>query len=85
MFEPFGVIRSRKMFGRHGIYHHDLMFGLVADDELYLKADKQSVSLFEENQLPPFEFNKNGNSASLSLRRCPILITQPEACRYSHQ
>jgi DNA transformation protein len=74
VFEPFGVIRSRKMFGGHGIYHHDLMFGFSADDELYLKADKQSVPLFEEHQLTPFEFNKDGKIMKMSYYHAPEQI-----------
>lgn len=80
VFEPFGVIRSRKMFGGHGIYDHDLMLGLVADDELYLKAEKQSVALFEENQLTAFEFNKDGKLMKLSYYHAPEQIyDDPEA------
>jgi len=36
VFERFGPIRIRKMFGGYGVYHGGLMFGLVADDTLYL-------------------------------------------------
>jgi len=38
VFEQLGPIRARKMFGGYGIYHDGVMFGLVADDTLYLKA-----------------------------------------------
>lgn len=37
-----GEIRSRRMFGGHGIYRDDLMFAIVADDVLYLKAEDKS-------------------------------------------
>jgi DNA transformation protein len=74
VFEPFGAIRSRKMFGGYGIYDQDLMFGLVADDELYLKADKQSEPLFEDNQLTPFEFNKDSNIMQMSYYHAPEQI-----------
>jgi DNA transformation protein len=74
VFEPFGAIRSRKMFGGHGIYHQDLMFGLVADDELYLKADKQSVPLFEENQLTAFKLNKDSKIMQMSYYHAPEQI-----------
>ncbi len=54
VFELFGPIAAKRMFGGFGIYHDGLMFALVADDELYLKADKQSIPEFETKGLGPF-------------------------------
>ena len=42
--------------------YDNLMFGLVADDVLYLKVDAQSARLFEDLDLKPFEYVKNGKS-----------------------
>ena len=39
VFSEFGVIQLRRMFGGYGIFYKRLMFALVADDTLYLKAD----------------------------------------------
>ena len=39
LLAPFGNVRAKKMFGGHGIFKDELMFGLVADETLYLKAD----------------------------------------------
>ncbi len=36
VFRLFGAIHSKQMFGGYGIYHQGLMFGLVANDTLYL-------------------------------------------------
>jgi len=71
VFEDFGPIRSRKMFGGHGIYHNDIMFALVADDELYLKTDNASVELFEERGLGPFEFVARNKIAKMSYYLAP--------------
>lgn len=38
VFESFGPISSRRMFGGYGIYHEGLMFGLVADERALLRA-----------------------------------------------
>ncbi len=48
VFEQFGQIRARKMFGGYGIYHDGVMFGLVADDTLYLKADENTAPYFKQ-------------------------------------
>lgn len=87
VFEHFGPIRSRKMFGGHGIYHNDLMFGLVADDELYLKTDKQNLALFEERDLPAFEFVAKGKSARMSYYAAPeeIYDDPEQACYWADQ
>ena len=66
VFELFGVITTRRMFGGYGIYHQGLMFGLVADDELYLKVDKTSISVFDERNLAAFEYDKNGKVMQMS-------------------
>ena len=60
------------MFGGHGIYHEDLMFGLVADDELYLKTDEQNIAEFQERGLQPFEFvTKDGKVMQMSYLKAP--------------
>lgn len=86
VFESFGPIRSRKMFGGHGIYHQDLMFGLVADDELYLKTDVQNLAQFEEHDLAPFEFvGKDGKAMQMSYRKAPeeIYDDLDQACYWA--
>lgn len=71
VFDQFGTISARKMFGGHGIYHDGLMFGLVADEVLYLKTDSQSLPLFEENGLQAFEFEKDGKVMKMSYYEAP--------------
>ena len=71
VFETFGPISSRAMFGGYGVYHDGLMFGLVADDVLYLKADKVSIPLFEQEGLGPFMYEKNGKPMPMSYYQAP--------------
>ncbi|MCC1495501.1 TfoX/Sxy family protein [Alcanivorax sp. 1008] len=71
VFELFGPISARKMFGGSGIYHQGLMFGLVSDDILYLKADAENVSYFQEQGLGPFEYNKQGKVMKISYYQAP--------------
>ncbi|MGH1540299.1 MAG: TfoX/Sxy family protein [Arenicella sp.] len=85
IFEPFGAIRSRKMFGGYGIYHKDLMFGLVADDALFLKVDKESIGHFQERGQQPFEYDKNGKVIEMSYYTAPedIYDDPEEASRWA--
>jgi DNA transformation protein and related proteins len=66
VFELFGPIKIRKMFGGYGIYHQGLMFALVADDALYLKTDSENLDYFEDEGLGPFEYNKGGKVVKMS-------------------
>lgn len=74
VFRLFGAIRSRPMFGGYGIYHQELMIGLVADDTLYLKTDALSAPYFSEAGSLPFEYTKNGVSMKMSYSSAPIEI-----------
>lgn len=83
VFIEFGRISSRKMFGGYGIYHDGLMFGLVADDELYLKVDAEAKPIFEEHGLEPFTYEKNGKAMPMSYHLAPETIyDDPEEARH---
>ena len=71
VLEHFGAIRVRRMFGGYGVYHKDLMFGLIADDVLYLKADDESMKLFNDKGLAQFEYLKNGKPTKMSYFMAP--------------
>lgn len=82
VFKSFGPVRARPMFGGHGVYHQDLMFGLIADDVLYLKADAQTVDQFTERGLAPFTYVKNGKPMKMSYYAAPEeIFDEPEAAR----
>lgn len=70
-FERFGHITLKRMFGGHGVFHDGRMFGLVLGDQLYLKADAQTVAAFEAKQLAPFEYLRQGKPTRLSYYQAP--------------
>lgn len=71
VFALFGPIRVKRMFGGYGVYHDDLMFGLVADDVLYFKADNETSIAFSERGLPPFEYDRGGKKTRTSYFQAP--------------
>ncbi|MGH1366242.1 MAG: TfoX/Sxy family protein [Calditrichia bacterium] len=71
LLEPFGAVSAKSMFGGYGIYRDELMFGLVADDTLYLKVDKQSIPTFEAAGSEPFVYVKNGKPMQMSYWTSP--------------
>lgn len=81
----FGEVRARRMFGGVGLFHQDLMIGLVANDVLYLKADSESAAYFTEKGLTAFEYVKNGRSMKMSYFLAPeeIFDDPDEAKRWA--
>jgi len=43
-----GPVQARAMFGGHGLYARGVMFGLLDDDELFLKTDEACRPRFAE-------------------------------------
>jgi DNA transformation protein len=70
-FREFGPVSARRMFGGHGIFYDGVMIGLVADDTLYLKADKESAPKFVENGLSQFEYPKGDKMVGMSYYLAP--------------
>jgi DNA transformation protein len=46
LLSPLGPVQARRMFGGHGLYARGVMFGLLDDDELFLKTDEESRPRF---------------------------------------
>lgn len=67
----FGDVRIRRMFGGFGVFHNDLMIGLIADDVMYFKADSQSAKSFSDKGLEQFEYIKNGKPMKMSYFMAP--------------
>ena len=72
LFAPLGTIQIKRMFGGAGIYVEGIMFALVADDVLYLKADAENRPLFEAENLEAFSYAAKGKQrVSLRYFRAP--------------
>jgi DNA transformation protein len=67
-----GPVTIRKMFGGAGIYLDGVMFGLIADDTLYLKTDAESAHAFEAESKGPFIYQpKDRRPVSMSYWEVP--------------
>ena len=60
LLEDFGDVNAKRMFGGFGMYRDGLMFGLVDKNTLFLKADDENRPDFEELDLPPFTYLRQG-------------------------
>ncbi len=71
LLEPFGAVTARRMFGGTGLFHNGLMFAIVMDELLYLKADDENCTEFESRGLQRFTYKKQGKEVSLSYYEAP--------------
>ena len=72
LFEPLGHIRIKRMFGGAGVYAHDVMFALLAEDVIYLKVDDELQEALEREGAEPFRFEmKDGKVAEMKYFRLP--------------
>lgn len=80
MFQAFGRVTVRRMFGGAGIYAESVMFALIADGVIYLKADAGSATAFDRENLEPFVYaTGGGRRVVMSYRRMPDrLYDEPE-------
>jgi DNA transformation protein and related proteins len=58
----FGPVTIRNMFGGAGIYADGVMFAILADDVLYLKADDTTQRAFESEGMRPFTYQPAGKA-----------------------
>lgn len=70
-FREFGAVTIRRLFGGHGVFYDGVMIGLIARDQLYLKADKQTAGRFEELDLPPFGYSNGEKRVNMSYYLAP--------------
>ncbi|MDH3725633.1 MAG: TfoX/Sxy family protein, partial [Thermoleophilia bacterium] len=56
LLQAMGPVDARSMFGGYGIFLDGLMFGLIADEVLYLKVDEENRPEFEELGLGAFVY-----------------------------
>ena len=71
LLQFIGPVESKSMFGGFGIFLEGLMFGLVASNELYLKADAENRQDYEGLGLEAFSYAKNGKEFKMSYYQAP--------------
>jgi DNA transformation protein len=85
LLEDWAPVSARRMFGGHGLYHEGLMFAIVMDQRLYLKADEVNRPEFEKLGLTPFSFAMKGKVVALSYWAAPdaIFDSRQDAVRWA--
>lgn len=68
---PLGPVEAKRMFGGAGLYCDGVMFALIADEAVYLKADDKTSSAYVEEGLEPFTYHGKKNPVQMSYWRIP--------------
>ena len=83
LLADLGRIRIKRMFGGAGVYRDDLIFGLVADETLWVKTDATTRPEWAAAGSEPFAFTyKDGRRETTSYWRLPAAaLEDPEEAR----
>jgi len=71
LFEPFGPVAVKRMFGGAGVYAEGLCFAIESGGEVFLKVDPLSQQSFAEAGSSPFIYVARGKSMRTSFWRLP--------------
>jgi DNA transformation protein len=71
LFEPFGPVTVKRMFGGSGIYAEGMCFAIEANGEIFLKTDSLSRAVFSATDSAPFTYMAKGKSRPTSYWSLP--------------
>ena len=69
---PLGPVRARAMFGGWGLFLDDTMFGLIARERVYFKADAKTEPRFAAVGAEAFTYSRQGKRIALSYWEAPL-------------
>lgn len=72
-------LHARAMFGGHGLYQDELIFAIVLDDTLYLKANDATRADFEARGLAPFSYSVRGKTMTMPYYPAPADVFEDAA------
>ena len=82
LFEPFGLVSVKRMFGGHGVYSEELCFAIESGGEVFLKVDAESQPGFAAAGSSPFIYNARGKAMPTSFWRLPAIAhEEPDELR----
>src|SRR3989338_9672092 len=70
-------VTARAMFGGYGLYKDGVVFGIIADDELYFKVDEKNLPSYKQHGSQPFTYEgKNHKMIAMSYWVVPAEILE---------
>ena len=80
-------VRSRAMFGGHGLYQRDRFFAILLGGRLYFKTDAHSRPDFEQRGMQPFIYEKARQTIAIHYFEIPpeVLEDRHELVRWAQR
>src|ERR1700733_388925 len=78
LFEPFGSVTVKRMFGGSGIYAEGMCFAIELKGEIVLKTDSLSRAVFSAADSAPFTYVAKGKSRPTSYWSLPTLAHEDD-------
>lgn len=78
LFNEWGNVSIRKMFGGAGLYRDGRIFGLIADDIVYLKVDDSNREMFIQAGSSPFKPYPDKDTVMSYYEVPPDILEDPE-------
>ena len=76
MMQSIGPVQHKFMFGGYGLFLDGLMFGLITDNTLYLKTNKNTEHLFKNKGLEAFTYQMKNKAVRLPYFQAPEEILE---------
>lgn len=77
LFVDIPEVSSRPMFGGYGIYKNGVIFAIIADGQLFFKADEPTENDFRKHHSMPFTYNMpNGKELTMSYWLLPATVME---------
>jgi DNA transformation protein len=81
IIESFGGetnIKARAMFGGYGLYSDNIIFAIIANNELYFKGDEFNKSFYEKQGSETFKYEGKDKIISMSYYKAVPEIYEDE-------
>jgi DNA transformation protein and related proteins len=80
-------VRTRAMFGAHGLYCGETFFGILDEGRLFFKTDDQSQKAYIAQGMGSFTYKAKGKIVSLGFHEVPpdVLESAPELVAWAQR
>lgn len=80
-------VRTRAMFGAHGLYCGETFFGILDEGRLFFKTDAQSQKAYLTQGMGPFTYKAKGKTVTLGFHEVPpdVLESAPELVAWARK
>ena len=76
ILQPHGPITARSMFGGYGIFYDGLIIGIIVENQLYFKVDKETQPDYESHGSHFFVYVGKTKTVQMSYMNVPDSILE---------